>query len=249
MFIQAGLKRSNVPHHLMELQGYTASLRLDTQSTHIDWRTWLNELTAKLKDLASQHGPVILTGISSGANLSIAAALEAPEALAGVVPLSTSIFIDGWSVPWYSFLLPLAYYTPVGRLWTYKESPPYGVKDERIRSWIARELATRGISATGNSSIPNEYLRENHRLRCWLRKKLRKNIPPLPILAIQAKDDELTSTKNIQFLGEHWASEHFSQLILEDSYHMICIDRERAKVTDAIIQFAASITNDPITNR
>jgi len=29
---------------------------------------------------------------------------------------------------------------------------------------------------------------------------------------------------------------------------MICIDRERAKVTDAIIEFAASITNSSSSN-
>lgn len=247
-FIAAGLKRSGVSHQLIELKGYTANQPLDSMTPHVSWRFWLNELVAKLRDLEALHGSVLLTGISSGANLSIAAALEAPETLAGVIPLSTSIFLDGWSVPWYSFLLPLAYYTPLGRLWTYKESPPYGVKDERIRTWIARELATRGVSATGNSSIPNEYLRENHRLRGWLRKRLRKDVPYLPILAIQAKEDELTSTKNIQFLEQNWPSMHFNQLTLEDSYHMICIDRERAKVTDAIIQFALSIANESNTN-
>lgn len=247
-FVCSGLKRSGVTHHIIELQGYTANLTLDSKRDRVDWRSWLDELITKLRDLHALHGPLVLTGISSGANLCIAAALEAPETLAGVVPLSTSIFLDGWSVPWYSFLLPLAYYTPAGRLWTYKESHPYGVKDERIRLWIARELANRGMSATGGSSIPNAYLRENHRLRKWLRKRLLKNITPVPILAIQAQDDELTSLKNVGFLKDKWPVKCFNELILKDSYHMICIDRERAKVTDAIVQFAASIAHPPHTN-
>jgi len=247
-FIEAGLKRSGVSCHLLEVQGYTASRTLDPKNSGVAWRSWLDEIVGKLRELQALHGPVVLAGISTGANLSIAAALTAPETLAGVIPLSTSIFLDGWSVPWYSFLLPLAYYTPVGFFWTYKETPPYGVKDERIRQWIARELATRGMSATGNSSIPNAYLRENHRLRCWLRKTLTKNVCHLPILAIQAQDDELTSLTNLHFLEKNWSQEHFNQLILKDSYHMICIDRERAKVTDAIIEFAASITNSSSSN-
>lgn len=242
-FICSGLKRSGVTHHVIELKGYTANLPLDSKNLRVDWRSWLNDLVAQLRELQVLHGPLVLTGISSGANLCIAAALEAPETLAGVVPLSTSIFLDGWSVPWYSFLLPLAYYTPVGRLWSYKESHPYGVKDERIRLWIARELANRGTSAAGNSSIPNTYLRENYRLRKWLQKRLREKIYALPILAIQAQDDELTSPRNIQFLKAQWSVKCFQELILKDCYHMICIDRERAKVTDAIVQFAASISD------
>jgi esterase/lipase len=85
-------------------------------------------------------------------------------------------------------------------------------------------------------------------LRKWLRKRLLKNITPVPILAIQAQDDELTSLKNVGFLKDKWPVKCFNELILKDSYHMICIDRERAKVTDAIVQFAASIAHPPHTN-
>lgn len=236
VFIEAGLKRAGIQCCLLEISGYT----INSQAHHlgaVSWHDWLDELTVKLDKLHQTHGPLILSGISTGANLALAASLHTPRLLAGVVPLSTSIFLDGWSVPFYSFLLPLVYYTPLGRLWSYKESPPYGVKDERIRKWIAHELQTRGASATGSSSIPNEFLRENHRLRIWLKRKLKQCGKRVPLLAIHAKDDELASMRNVEFLKSNWSYAFFNQVVLHDSYHMICIDRERSKVVSAMINF------------
>lgn len=247
VFIEAGLKRAGVPCCLLEVSGYTVNTDTRVNLTPVSWNAWLDGLTEQLQTLHHEHGPLILSGISTGANMAIAASLHAPHLLAGVVPLSTSIFLDGWSVPFYSFLLPLAYYTPLGVLWSYKESPPYGVKDERIRKWIAQDLVTKGKSAAGSSKIPNSYLRENHRLRNWLKWRLRREKGQVPILAIHAKEDELASVKNLDFLKTHWASDSYRQLVLEDSYHMVCVDRERGKVIDALVKFSRRTVPTDIT--
>jgi len=76
-----------------------------------------------------------------------------PEDVNALVLLSTSIWVDGWSIPRYQWLLPLALFTPMGVFWKYREKEPYGVKDERIRSWIKRELDRRRVSAAGSSIL------------------------------------------------------------------------------------------------
>lgn len=243
VFIDSAFKRRGVPCHLLKVEGYTINRQEAALINRgVSWQSWLAELTKELESLHSKHGPIVLSGISTGANLTIAAALHAPELLAGIAPMSTSIFLDGWGVPFHSFLLPLAYYTPLGAFWNYKETPPYGVKDERIRKWIAHELNTRGTSASGSSNIPNSFLRENHRLRMWLRSELKRNKGEIPILALHAQHDELASVKNLNFLKSHWLNQNFNELLLHDSYHMICVDRERSKVIDALANFSSNLS-------
>jgi carboxylesterase len=242
VFIESSLKRKGLLYQSVAIKGYTISDEQNSDRSTLSWQSWLTGLTHELELLHSKHGPVVLSGISTGANLTIAAALSAPHLLAGIAPMSTSIFLDGWSIPFYSFLLPLAYYTPLGALWSYKESPPYGVKDERIRKWIASDLIDRGQSAAGSSSIPNDFLRENHRLRLWLRSALKQKKGGVPILALHAQEDEIASVRNVRYLKNHWQKELFSEFILNDSYHMICVDRERAKVTDALAEFSKKLS-------
>lgn len=248
VFIQAGLQRAGIDCHLPRIQGYTFDAKTEMRPTAPDWQSWVRQLVDEVRQLGARHGPVVVSGISAGANLAIAVALQAPEAVAGVVPLSTSLFVDGWKIPFYSPLALLAYYTPLGALWTYKESSPYGVKDERIRQWIERELARKGTSAAGSSTIPNDYLRENHRLQRWLRHRLKEDTPRVPMLAIHAQHDEIASLRNTRYLAKNWQKNHFQQLILMDSYHMVSIDRERGKVTLALARFVNELGPPPHTS-
>jgi len=241
-FVKSGLERAGMTCIMPKINGYTFNTNNRESSSAPAWSSWIKQLVEELRRIKSLHGKVVLSGISTGANLSIAAALEAPDTVIGLVPLSTSLFIDGWKIPTYNFLVMLAYYTPLGVFWTYKESPPYGVQDERIRSWIERELTLKGMSAAGSVTIPNDYLRENHRLQRWLRKRLKKEILNLPLLAIHASRDEIASIKNVDFLEKYWSPHYFSKFILDESYHMICIDRERSKVIKSLINFAEKIT-------
>ena len=88
------------------------------------------------------------------------------------VGMSTTLRFDGWAIPRTQFLLPLAFYTPLGRLWQYRERPPYGVKNERVRAWIERELRHRKVSRAGSSVIGVGHLREHDRLIRHVRRNL-----------------------------------------------------------------------------
>jgi carboxylesterase len=56
--------------------------------------------------------------------------------------MSTTLRYDGWAIPPWHFL-PLALYTRSGGCGN--KEKPHGVKNERIRAWIARELETGGV--------------------------------------------------------------------------------------------------------
>ena len=82
---------------------------------------------------------VVLVGLSGGALLALATLLSGTP-VDGLVLMSTPLQYDGWGVSRWQPLLPLALYTPLGRLWQYRERAPYGVKNPRVRRWVEREL-------------------------------------------------------------------------------------------------------------
>ena len=51
----------------------------------------------------------------------------------GIALLSPTLMLDGWALPWHSFLLPFVYYTPAKYLYSFKESDPFGIKNTVTR--------------------------------------------------------------------------------------------------------------------
>ena len=159
-----------------------------------------------------------------------------------LILLSTPLIIDGWNIPIYYFLLPLALYTPLGVFWRYKESSPYGVKNVRIREWIERELSQRRISQAGASVLEIAHLREHDRLRRYVLKHLSKTQLP-NVLVIHAKEDEVASLSNVRWLEKNWQSGQIQVILLDNSYHMITIDNDRAQVCKAILDCLSAQSN------
>jgi carboxylesterase len=123
------------------------------------------------------------------------------------------------------------------------EGWPYGLKDERARSFIERfyKKAKSGfidnnkVLLFGSPFFPVASLYEHHQFT----KVALKEIPQVdkPILIIHAREDDMTSLKNAEHLLNNIASKDKTLLILEDSYHMITIDKEKDKVAQAVADF------------
>jgi carboxylesterase len=136
------------------------------------YERWIDAIQAQVKALRAQHDRVMLVGISAGSSLALGAAIRCGGDVDALVLMSTTLRFDGWAIPRTQFLLPLAFYTPLGRLWQYRERPPYGVKNERVRAWIERELRHRKVSRAGSSVIGVGHLREHDRLIRHVRRNL-----------------------------------------------------------------------------
>jgi carboxylesterase len=207
------------------------------------YQDWLDCVAAAVKSRqgqGQQQGqPVVLVGISAGATLALGALARGDAAIAGVVLMSTTLRYDGWAVPWYHFLMPLALYTPLGRFWQYRESPPYGVKNPRVRRWIERELETRRVSSAGAAVIGVAHLREHDRLR----RRVLASMPALRcqrVLALHAREDEVASPANMALLQAMQAGA-MRQVLLPNSHHMISIDNDREQVTRETLDFVKGV--------
>lgn len=209
------------------------------------YATWLRTVANAALDAKASGQHVVLVGLSAGAALALGTAMmlarEAPRTLQGLVLMSTTLKYDGWSVPRHHFLMPLALYTPLGRFWHYREKPPYGVKNPRVRRWIERELAARMISRAGAAVIGIDHLREHDRLRRHVRARLKRFVCP-PVLALHAREDEVAGLANVDLLRKNLRARSFRAVVLADSYHMITIDNDRHEVLRETLHFIDSLT-------
>ena len=187
------------------------------------------------------HETVFVAGLSMGALLALLLAEEFQEEITGVCCLSPTLFYDGWNTPWTRHLLPLAYCTPLKHFAYFKEESPYGIKNEEIRERVHRYFQNasldqgESVSRFGYPYFPVTLL---YQLRLLV-KHLIKKLPSIqtPLQIIQAKEDDMTSVKNAKFIYDRVSSGMKEIVLLDNSYHIITADQERAKVARKMLEF------------
>jgi len=152
--------------------------------------------------------------------------------ITGIVALSTTLFLDGFCIPWTISLLPFALSTIIRFYYTFPEDDCFGVKNERTRKSLAK------ITAKANISM------DNYPLNCVdgllkLSKNVRKNLKNVtcPILCIHSKYDNLSSTKGAKVVLDGVSSEIKKYVELNDSYHMVLYDNEKEFVMNTVKEF------------
>lgn len=237
--VESSLRSLGYAVQPMAIDGYSFDAAATVQAA-TPFEAWIDAIEHRIDTLRENHDRVMLIGISAGASLALGAAVRCGTRVDALVLMSTTLQFDGWAVPKLHFLLPVMLYTPLGRFWKYKERAPYGVKNERVRAWIERELRTRRISSAGSSIIGVSHLREHDRLLRHLRRNLAKVVCG-SVLALHAREDEVASVANLGILAQELGCGAFRSVVLGNSFHMITIDNDRQQVVRETIEFAASI--------
>ncbi len=191
---------------------------------------------------AREHSDTIfVSGLSMGALLALLLADEFPQTIAGVSCLSPTIFYDGWNCPWYRCFLPVVYWTQLHRIIYFQEKSPYGIKNEALRGKVhayfekVSTVEPPDIDRYGYPFFPVSLLRQLEFLVRHLKTRLPRITPPVQI--IQAKDDDMTSVRNAQFIYDRVATRDKEIVLLDDSYHIITADQQRGKVLENMQRF------------
>ena len=209
------------------------------------WREFYSSVSGAYRSLRPDHAQVFACGLSMGALLALLLADEHGEQIDGVSCLSPTLFYDGWNVPWYHVLLRLAPWTGIEDRLYFREEPPYGLKNERIRGRVHEFFSSAdlhdmsAVDRYGYPFFPVRLLSELRRLVRHLRSRLGGVRSPCQI--IQARHDDMSSVRNALFIYERVASAVKEIVYLEDSYHVITADQERGKVANAMLDFFARI--------
>jgi carboxylesterase len=209
---------------------------------------WIDAVVAKYREIRDQHQTLHVMGMCMGSLLAAALAERERHTKGRLVLLAAPVYIDGWATPWYRFMRPLMYYVPrLPQTMKIEEEDPFGIKNEQLRA-IVKAKFERGENFHYRW-VPLECLRQVDRLR----EMVMKGAPKIacPTLAIHAREDELTSMRSANFLVEAIGGARARMVILEDSYHMICVDNDREIVAKNVLEFfgaampGANLANEP----
>jgi carboxylesterase len=114
-----------------------------------------------------------------------------------------------------------------------EEEDPFGIKNEQLRA-IVKAKFERGENFHYRW-VPLECLRQVDRLRAIVM----AGAPRIgcQTLVVHAREDELTSLRSANFLVEKIGGGRARMVVLEDSYHMVCVDNDREIVARNVLEF------------
>jgi len=196
------------------------------------WQDWYDSIKKVVLELEAEGRPIYVGGLCMGAVLALHAAFDLKEKICGVVAMSTTLRYDGWSIPWYSFLLALNYYTPARYLYSYPEREPYGIKNERLRRIVVKGMKDNTIAY---DRVPGVSIRELYKLANTVKKEL----PQIktPTLILHSREDDTASLKNADYIERHTGASYVRKVLLTDCYHMITIDNQKELVAEELNSF------------
>ena len=204
-----------------------------TQLRKYTWRDYAEAAYAEFEKLEAQYETVSLSGLCMGSVLALCIAIKYGDRVKAICPVSTTLNYDGWGLPWYTKFIVLAPYTPCYWFMNIGEGDPYGVKDETIRKWIKSKMSNK--STTHYSKVPLGSVWQMRQMNFYVKKNLHKITSP--ICAIHPLEDDVSSIKSVEDMRRGVSSKIFESLILQDSYHLATVDREKALVADSILAF------------
>jgi len=230
------LRNRGVHHSVPVVEGYT----LATKLIDPNWRNWRRAALDLLETDSEDESPVILGGLCMGGVLAASVALKTRRRIAGVVLMSPTFVYDGWGLSKIRRLRQVGYWTGLDRFFSVSEREPYGVKNERMRRWIIKDLQDRHSSAAGPARIPLTAVREGERMMAEVRTHLEQI--NCPLLIMHAREDEITSLRSVDELFESLRLKDKELAVLENSYHMITIDNDRHQVARLLEQFVRKVS-------
>jgi carboxylesterase len=241
------LKNAGFVTHSLTLPGHGTDPKDLAGVTAEDW---IDAVIAKYREVRDQHPKLHVMGMCMGALLASVVAHREKHAKGNLVMLAPPVYIDGWATPWYRGLRPLRYHVPgLGRTMKIEEEDPFGIKNEQLRA-IVKAKFERGENFHYRW-VPLECLRQVDRLRAIVMKAAREI--RCPTLVVHAREDELTSLRSATFIVEQIGGGRARMVVLEDSYHMICVDNDREIVAKNVLEFfgaampgaTSTLANDP----
>ncbi|AXI63229.1 MULTISPECIES: carboxylesterase [Pseudomonas] len=230
--VAVGLAKAGCTVYVPTLAGHCGG-NADLQAT--GWRDWYEGVRKTFVGIRRQHSKVFVGGLSMGAVMSMYVASEHPGQVAGLLMYSTTLKYDGWSINKLAFLTPLLMKIPFGvHICKFEEKPPYGIKNERLRAIVERQMKEGHSSEAGLLTMEGVTVRELHRMNAVVRKRMPSIT--VPALVLHSIEDDITSRWNADYVERKLGGE-VVKILLDDCYHMITVDLQYRRVVELSVQF------------
>jgi len=209
----------------------------------VTWQEIVDACAQDFEFLTKEYSKVFIGGLSMGALMSIHLAHQFPEKVSGIVALAPTVFYDGWALPKTKVLMEFLWKIPAIRnAMDIRESWPHGLKDESLRDSVHRFYKdakagefSKKVFLFGSPFFPMASLYQHHLFAKVVKREIA--VVKNPILVIHAREDDMTSLKNARYVLNSIGSNDKTLVILEDSYHMITIDKEKDRVAQETVKF------------
>jgi carboxylesterase len=233
-FVGNGLNRAGFSVLGMQLAGHCGD---ENDLLATGWRDWYASVVDAATRFRAEVDHLFVAGLSMGAVLALKLAIDRPDEVDGLGLYGTTFFHDGWATPpigRLAFLLPLGIALGIGRKRVSMENPPYGIKDERIRNRIAAAMISGDSEAAGLAGFPWPSLAEFTRLSLHVRNRIGRVRAPCVI--VHSGNDDIASLRNVRIV-ERGVRAPVETVLLDDSYHMVTVDRQRGELIERSAAF------------
>lgn len=203
----------------------------------VRWQDYIEVAELKFAKLKEESDQIFIGGLCLGAVIALHLATKYSSEISGVIPISTTLFFDGWSLPYIARFPELIRYTPAYYFYDVKEDDPFGIKNEKIRKWISHAMTE--DSQTHYSRVPYKSVWELHLLAQVVISEMKEI--RCPVLAIHPIEDEVASLSTVECMQRNIEKTFFSSLLLKDSYHLATLDQEKELVANSIDQFCSRL--------
>jgi len=229
------LQKAGFVTHALTLPGHGTT---PEDLVNVRAEDWLEAVRQKYHEVLEQHETVHVMGMCMGALLAVETVKRERHSRGRLIALAPPVYIDGWATPWYRGARALLYHVPgVPARMKVAEEDPYGIKNEQLRAIVKAKFARGDNFHYG--WVPLACVREVDRLRAMVVRNLERI--ECPTLVIHAREDELTSLRSAHYLVERIGggarAGRARMVVLEDSYHMICVDNDREIVARHVLEF------------
>lgn len=200
----------------------------------VSYEDWIDCASKLFEKLYEKYEEVYVGGLCLGAVVSLSLAEKYPDKVKGAILLSTTLYLDGWRLPWYACFMPFGLNTIFRYYYQYPECEPYGVKNKRVREIVKKALKSDGGMDTYPMCAFHELLELSQVVRYDL------DLVKTPLLIIHSREDDLASKKGAEEVYREVSSVDKELIILEDSYHMVLYDNEKDFVFKKSLEFLNS---------
>lgn len=188
----------------------------------VGYAQWYESVVEGFERLRTYGDPNVVVGLSMGALLAARLASEQPEAVAGLVLLSSAFFLP----PRQRFILRLL-------------RPAVGIADMvyfyRAGGSDIHDAAARRIHP-GSRLMPLRAPLNLMTLSDYVRPKL-AGIEQPALIIHSRKDHVCPFERNTGFLMRHLGSRRKRLVALDESFHVITVDSEKERVADEVLEF------------
>jgi carboxylesterase len=234
-YVAQGLAHAGHTVHVPQLAGHCGTVE-ELKAT--GWTDWYASVEREHDQLNTRCDAVVVGGLSVGCILALHLAAVRPENVSGLALYAPSLWLDGWGVPWHAALFRFVTQKWCADLFPFAERHPWGIKDPRLRALVERAIKSGDSSRAGIAALPGRLMLEMR----WLVQRVRGEIAAVrqPALIIHPREDDRASLRNLHYLQSRLGG-LTETVVLNDSYHLVTLDRQRQVVVARTLEFAQRV--------